>query len=478
MQTPLPTLVSAAGNLALDVARPQPRTTAPETSFSRTLSQKRRSEPEIESRESNPAPAVDTPDRTPDPNRRAGAPDDGAPNTEAPEKPDGRAQAAAQDAQKSLDQAASGADDGRPTAAAVTDNSQISSTADQAVSQAAAEAVAAARQAAASTALDAGLGGSGENQPANVGQSTAPAATAPQAPAPQAPSGPGLQFDMSLQTGEINAPVQAPAQQDTASNAGGEHSRQEARTGSGSTADGGQQIKASTGLESGKGFQGTSEQGTSGDPALGRAAQVQTAVSIENITGHAPVGQAMTATGTSATLTATVAQGQAPAPPNAQAQDQPNQLVNRVVRGLSAMVNQRGGAMNMRLNPPELGQLRVQMTIARGVVTAQFQPASAEVEAILNRSLATLRTALESHGLTVERLSVQGVQQQAGGSAARDAADEQTQQQRNQHDAGEGQSRGRRDGQGGATPHRFALQPDYEFEMPEPVAIPAGADES
>jgi flagellar hook-length control protein FliK len=201
-------------------------------------------------------------------------------------------------------------------------------------------------------------------------------------------------------------------------------------------------------------------------------------VSVENITGHAPVGQAMTATSPSATLTAAGAQGEAPAPPNAQAQDQPNQLVNRVVRGLSAMINQRGGAMNMRLTPPELGQLRVQMTIARGVVTAQFQPATAEAQAILDRSLATLRTALESHGLTVERLSVHSVQQQPGGQAARDAADEQTQQQRNQHDAGEGQSRGRRDGQGGTTPHRFALQPDYEFEMPEPVAIPAGADES
>jgi flagellar hook-length control protein FliK len=111
-------------------------------------------------------------------------------------------------------------------------------------------------------------------------------------------------------------------------------------------------------------------------------------------------------------------------------------------------------------------------------VTAQFQPASAEVEAILNRSLATLRTALESHGLTVERLSVNSVQQQPGGQAARDAADEQTHQQRNQHDAGEGQSRGRRDGQDGTKPHRFAFQTDYEFEMPEPVAIPAGADES
>ncbi|MHC4652910.1 MAG: flagellar hook-length control protein FliK, partial [Planctomycetota bacterium] len=372
-----------------------------------------------------------------------------------------------------------GADGGQATGPAVTDNSQASSTAGQETSQAAAEAALRAQQGAvATTALDAGLQGARENQQANVQQPTAPAATPPEAAAPQAPAGPGLRFDATLPTGEINAPVQVPGQQDTAPHSGGEHSRHEARTSSGSTADGGQQVKASSGLESGKGFESASEQGTPGNPAVGRAAQVQTAVSVENIAGHAPVGQATTATGTSATLTATGAESQAPGAPNGQPQDQPNQVINRVVRGLSAMIGQRGGVLNMRLQPPELGQLRVQMTIARGVVTAQFQPASAEVQAILDRSLATLRTALESHGLSVERLSVHSAQQQAGGTAARDAADEQTHQQRNQHDAGEGQSRGRRDGQGETTPHRFAFQRDYEFEMPEPAAAAAGADES
>jgi flagellar hook-length control protein FliK len=478
MQTPLPTLVSAAGNLTLEIARPQQRPTTPETSFSRTLSQNRRPEPEIESRESNPGPVVDTPARTPEPDRRAAAPDDGARNAETPRRSGSTAQPTAQDAQESHDRAASGAADGRPVEPGASNDSQNSSTADQAMSQAAAEAVVAARQAASGIALGSGLEGSVENQQADVQQPTAPAATPPEAAAPQAPAGPGLQFDTSLSTGATTAPVQAPAQPDTAANAGGEHSRHDARTGSGSTADGGQPVKASTGLESGKGFQGTAEQEPTGNPALGRAAQVQSAVSVENITGHAPIAPSMTATGTSATVTATGAAGQTPAPPNAQTQDQPSQLVNRVVRGLSAMVNQRGGALNMRLQPPELGQLRVQMTIARGVVTAQFQPASAEVQAILDRSLATLRAALESHGLTVERLSVQGVQPQAGGQAARDTADEQTHQQRNQHDAGEGQSRGRRDGQGETAPRRFAFQTDYEFEMPEPVATPAGADES
>ena len=47
-------------------------------------------------------------------------------------------------------------------------------------------------------------------------------------------------------------------------------------------------------------------------------------------------------------------------------------FASRVVRGLSAMVNQRGGVMTMRLDPPELGQLRVQMSLQAGVVSARF----------------------------------------------------------------------------------------------------------
>jgi flagellar hook-length control protein FliK len=478
MQTPLPTLVSAAGNLTLDIPRPQARPATPENTFSRTLSEKRRVAPEVESRDTSPAAEINTPGRTPEADRRAAAPDDGVRNAEPPSAPDGTAQPTARDAQESPGQTAHGADAGRPAETAATSDSQISSTAGQAVSQAAAEAVAAA-QAAAGTVLDAGLQGSAESPQANTQQPTAPAATPPEAAAPQAPAGPGLHFDATLQTGGLTATVQASSQQETAPNAGGEHFRHDGRPAAGASTDGGHQVKTSATAETGKGFEGSSESGTSNNPALGRAAQVQTAVSVENITGHAPVASPTTVTGTSATLTAAGAEGQAPAPPNAQTQDQPSQLVNRVVRGLSAMINQRGGVLNMRLQPPELGQLRVQMKIARRVVSAQFQPASAEVQAILDRSLATLRSALESHGLTVERLSVHGVQQQAGGQAARDAGDDQNHhQQRNHHDAGEGQSRGRRDGQGETTPHRFSMQTDHEFEMPEPVAVSAGADES
>ncbi|MHC4766072.1 MAG: flagellar hook-length control protein FliK [Planctomycetota bacterium] len=471
MSTPLPTLVSAAGNLTLDSPRPQPRTAAPETSFSRTLSRKRDAEPDPEPRAADAGPGAQPPARAPDPGRRAASPDAAARDAEAPDPARGTAQSTDPDAQEVQGQAAPGADDGRPQEPTATDASSAPATAATGAPEAGSETSAANQMAAlqqASAAVDASPQAAGSQAPA---EAQAPAGS-------QASTASGVRVETGPQTADIPTPVQAPARQENAPGTGGDQPRPEGRANADAQGDGkGQQLKAGTGLEGGKGFAGASETGTPGNPALGRAVQVQSAVQVENITGHAPVAPAMTAAATVANVPATVGDGQGPAPPNAQSQDQPNQFVNRVVRGLSAMINQRGGVLNMRLQPPELGQLRVQMTIARGVVTAQFQPATTEVQALLDRSLGTLRTALESHGLAVERLSVQSVQQ-AGGPTTRDAAEEQTHQQRHHADAGEGRSRGRGDGQGETTPRRFSFRDENEFEMPEPVAVPAGADES
>lgn len=120
-----------------------------------------------------------------------------------------------------------------------------------------------------------------------------------------------------------------------------------------------------------------------------------------------------------------------------------------VVRGLSALVNQRGGVMHMRLDPPDLGQLRIQMTITRGTVSAQFQAADAQAGALLEQNMGSLRTALERHGLSVERLAVQvhqpGPGNQSSGSNLNDQSSQQGDRNQNQQDAAGGQSRGRHD---------------------------------
>jgi flagellar hook-length control protein FliK len=123
----------------------------------------------------------------------------------------------------------------------------------------------------------------------------------------------------------------------------------------------------------------------------------------------------------------------------------------QVSRGMSAMMSQRGGAMSMRLTPPELGELRVQMTLSRGVVTAEFQASTAHAHSLLERGMNTLRAALESQGLTVDRLTVHGMAHAAGQSSLRDdsagqwSSSHDSSQDRSNHDAAGGESRGRQE---------------------------------
>ena len=181
-------------------------------------------------------------------------------------------------------------------------------------------------------------------------------------------------------------------------------------------------------------------------PALGRAVQVQAAVGVENVAGQA---LATEPAGSSTLRTSLDAQTATRAPaflePQTATDGNGDRFAGRVLRGLSAVLNQRGGVMTMRLDPPELGQLRIQMTIARGMVTAEFHPTTAQAQALLDQSLATLRTALEAQGLGVERLTVQAIQPSAAQAMRQDAAGEEPHSQRHHPDAAQGESRGRRD---------------------------------
>jgi flagellar hook-length control protein FliK len=122
----------------------------------------------------------------------------------------------------------------------------------------------------------------------------------------------------------------------------------------------------------------------------------------------------------------------------------------QMTRGLATMLNQRGGVMTMRLNPPELGEVRVQMTLSRGVVSAEFQASTTQAHALLDRSLTALRSALEGQGLTVDRLNVHVASPGATGQQTwRDEHNGSWNQQggsgsdRQSHDAANGESRGR-----------------------------------
>ncbi|MBX2852200.1 MAG: flagellar hook-length control protein FliK [Phycisphaeraceae bacterium] len=123
----------------------------------------------------------------------------------------------------------------------------------------------------------------------------------------------------------------------------------------------------------------------------------------------------------------------------------------RLTRGLANAVQQRGGAVTLRLTPPEMGTVRIQMQITGTNVSASFHAESASAQTLLTNQLAHLRSALESKGMSVEKLTVQPLAATASSQNAnqnQNQSDTQQQGQGQQQGAGDGRSRGQYSGDG------------------------------
>ena len=132
-------------------------------------------------------------------------------------------------------------------------------------------------------------------------------------------------------------------------------------------------------------------------------------------------------------------------------------------KGAELLAKHRGGAITMRLEPPALGQLKIELRIAHGSVVADFTTATPEARMLLESNLGMLRERLESQGLSIDRLSVHGARSHADSSVA-SASNPQQNDARSQsdarsdgsgrnsdggssrQDAAGGESRGRREG--------------------------------
>lgn len=216
-------------------------------------------------------------------------------------------------------------------------------------------------------------------------------------------------------------------------------------------------------------------------PAGARVLEVESNVQLTNLTGQAAEAPTSTQVRDAAqavnsakpTVAAPGAPDLASARETALTNAQTNAIESdrfsgRIVRGMSTMINQRGGVMTMRLDPPELGQLRIQMTIVQGVVTAEFHAANEQARAMLDRNLATLRTSLENSGLTVDRLHV-SAGHNAQNADGRETGNESnnSERDRHEHNAAGRESRGRREQDGEQRQSwRQNLSEQMEFEMP------------
>ncbi|MDE0887932.1 MAG: flagellar hook-length control protein FliK [Phycisphaerales bacterium] len=134
-----------------------------------------------------------------------------------------------------------------------------------------------------------------------------------------------------------------------------------------------------------------------------------------------------------------------------EAETGPRRTAAGVARGLQALSAQKGGTLIMRLDPQNLGQVRMQLNMEAGRVTVLITAAGETARSLLRDNLGVLRHALEDRGFAVDRLTVESSTKTSSDSSASrsDRGDGQDarsgSESSDRQDAGGERSRGRRD---------------------------------
>ena len=90
-------------------------------------------------------------------------------------------------------------------------------------------------------------------------------------------------------------------------------------------------------------------------------------------------------------------------------------FVQRVSRAFEA-VGDRGGSIRLRLHPPELGSLRLELTVRNGVMNARVEAETPAARNLLLDHLPALRDRLAEQQIKVERFDVDLMDHSAGGA--------------------------------------------------------------
>jgi flagellar hook-length control protein FliK len=105
----------------------------------------------------------------------------------------------------------------------------------------------------------------------------------------------------------------------------------------------------------------------------------------------------------------------------------PARFVGRVAKAFQT-ANDRGGTLHLRLSPPELGSLRLELTVKDGVMTATMETETAAARRVLLDHMPALRDRLAEQNIRVDRFDVE-VRHEGGGSQPDPRASQQQQQQ-------------------------------------------------
>lgn len=83
------------------------------------------------------------------------------------------------------------------------------------------------------------------------------------------------------------------------------------------------------------------------------------------------------------------------------------EVQEKVQAGIKVSLEQGGGEVKMKLNPESLGEVRIKLNVASGVVRAEIIVESSEVKRIIEADSSFLRDSLGAHGLTLDKCVVE-----------------------------------------------------------------------
>jgi flagellar hook-length control protein FliK len=109
----------------------------------------------------------------------------------------------------------------------------------------------------------------------------------------------------------------------------------------------------------------------------------------------------------------------------------PSRFIGRVAKAFQT-AQDRGGTLQLRLSPPELGALRIELNVKDGVMSASLQTENANARRLLLDHLPALRDRLAEQNIRVDRFDVDVRREGAGGQT--DARGSQQQQFQHQPD--------------------------------------------
>jgi len=103
--------------------------------------------------------------------------------------------------------------------------------------------------------------------------------------------------------------------------------------------------------------------------------------------------------------------------------------VENIVSSVRTQLLPRGGNMQMRLDPPELGALTISLKLIDGRMTASFTAENDDATRMLSQNLGQLKSTLEASGVQVQRIDVKTATEANTNSNSRDEGSKDQQKQ-------------------------------------------------